>query len=539
MRRLFVISDLHLGGRPDERKGGRITRPGFQICNAYEELRQFIDWLKVLGQESENDEFELVINGDIVDFLAEDDFEDKAVGSQIWTLDDKHAVAKFDLIVERTRNGPGRSVFDALRDFIAAGHRLSLLLGNHDVELSLPAVRQRLAELLGSAGGSLRIVYDGEAYTVGRVLIEHGNRYDRWNMIDHSALRQERSVRSRGLPITDNDRSARRYFVPPAGTHLVIQFMNRIKGRYRFVDLLKPETAAIIPLLAAIEPERGSMVEDILSAIPLVRKAVPLAEEFKRHDLRDAVTPEHPGDLGFDQIDDRPTLKQVLEEELGKDAELFLSDKDRAPANAFADSEAGDLGLGNLGIRDSARKFADWFRIGFEQFKELGSSASRLATIRYGSAVEDRYRQLHIALKHLTGKDRSFDPSHEVDTYLDAARGTIKSGDFDAVIYGHTHLPKRILLNDRNWYLNTGTWADVMRLPDILAEDYEKALPELLAFVEAMRNNTFRRYIKRYLSFVEVVINLPERGRVEDAQLYSFCGPGHERSAPLTSISSS
>jgi len=536
---MFVISDLHLGGRPDEyHEDGRIARPGFQICNAYEELTQFIDWLRDLAKESKNDQLELVINGDIVDFLADDDFDDESIGAQIWTLDDAHAVAKFDLIVKRTLTSSGRSVFDALREFVAAGNRLSLLLGNHDIELALPIVRERLTELFGPAAGRVRLVFDGEAYTVGRVLIEHGNRYDRWNMIDHSALRQERSVRSRGLPITDDERSARRYFVPPAGTHLVIQFMNRMKERYRFIDLLKPETGALIPLLAALEPDRGSKVDDILAAIPLVRKAIPLAEELKLHQLSDAVTPEHPGDLGFGQIE-RPTLKQILKEELGHDSALFFQDQDPVPSNEFAGTETGDLSLGNLGIRDTSRKLADWFRTSYGQFKELKSSASRLAGIRYGPAVEDRYRQLHAALKRLSGTDRSFDPSYEDDNYLAAARGTMQGGNFDAVMYGHTHLPKRIQVDERRWYLNTGTWADVMRVPDIIAQDYAEALPELRTFVEAVRQNNFSRYVKRYLSFVEVVINLEERGRVEDAQLYSFCGPGRERSAPLTSILSS
>ncbi|HEX8136244.1 MAG TPA: metallophosphoesterase [Pyrinomonadaceae bacterium] len=534
MLRLFVISDLHLGGRPDELHEGRMTRPGFQICNAYDQLRQFIDWLRVLGKESPEEQFELVINGDIVDFLAEDDFDDKAVETQIWTLDDTHAVKKFNKIVERTRDLSGRSVFDALRDFIAAGHRLTLLLGNHDVELSLPAVRQRLGEILAGGAGRLHVVYDGEAYRVGRVLIEHGNRYDRWNMIDHSALRQERSVRSRGLPISDDDRLARRYFVPPAGTHLVIQFMNGIKGRYRFVDLLKPETGAVIPLLAAMEPERGSKVDDILAAIPLVRKAVPLAKEFKLHQLRDATTPLHAGDLRFDQIEERLTLRQILEEELGETAALFFKNEAPALTDVY-----GDTGAGDLGLRDAGKKVINWFRARYQQLSELKSSASRLARIRYGAEVEDRYRQLHAGLKHLCGTDRSFDPLHEIATYLDAARGTIAGGDFDVVIYGHTHMPKRIELSAGSWYLNTGTWADVMRLPDAMAEDYEQALPELLNFIEALRQNDFSRYIKRYLSFVELVIDLEEGGRVEETHLWSFAGPGHERSAPLTNVASS
>jgi len=44
------------------------------------------------------------------------------------------------------------------------------LIGNHDVELSLPAVRRHLYSLLGDETGTLKFIYDGEAYTVGKVL---------------------------------------------------------------------------------------------------------------------------------------------------------------------------------------------------------------------------------------------------------------------------------------------------------------------------------------------------------------------------------
>ena len=125
---------------------------------------------------SETEEIELVINGDIVDYLADDDFPEPTIGAQIWTIDDAHAVTKLERIAERTRGAAQRGLFEALKDFLGAGHRLTLILGNHDVELSLPAVRRRLLALLGGERARLRFVYDGEAYTVGRVLIEHGNR---------------------------------------------------------------------------------------------------------------------------------------------------------------------------------------------------------------------------------------------------------------------------------------------------------------------------------------------------------------------------
>lgn len=74
---------------------GSITRSGFQICHVYAELMQFIDWLRELSKDAVNEEIELVINGDIVDFLADDDYADPAIGAQVWTVDEAQAVMKF------------------------------------------------------------------------------------------------------------------------------------------------------------------------------------------------------------------------------------------------------------------------------------------------------------------------------------------------------------------------------------------------------------------------------------------------------------
>jgi hypothetical protein len=71
MKKIFIISDLHLGGCPDERNDlGRITKPGFQICHAYPQLTAFIDWINKEAKDYSdfNGETEIVINGDIVDW---------------------------------------------------------------------------------------------------------------------------------------------------------------------------------------------------------------------------------------------------------------------------------------------------------------------------------------------------------------------------------------------------------------------------------------------------------------------------------------
>jgi UDP-2,3-diacylglucosamine pyrophosphatase LpxH len=559
MRHLFIISDLHLGGRPDLRDdAGRITQPGYQICHAHADLVEFIRWVATQGK---GPEVELVINGDLVDFLADDDLDDATLRAQIWTADEGLAIRKLDRIVKRARIGVEEGVFEALRDFLAAGHRLTLLLGNHDVELSLPAVRRRLAELLGGDTARLQFIYDGEAYVVGTVLIEHGNRYDHWNMINYSALRQERSMRSRRLPVLQQH-AKERYFVEPAGTYLVIHFMNRIKSRYRFIDLLKPETDTVLPLLLALEPDYRPLLDDLVKAAPVALKAV---KQLVCPAHKEPTLPRDPGymrddaevlaDGGGPMIDwdDPPnlaapagafpdeefelrehfvpdmdaSLDRVLAETLGEDADYF-----RAPAPGPGEP---------LSDREQTRGPEDWLKARIAQLAETAKSASRLFSLFTARTEEQRLRQLHAALRRLPCNDHGFDLKRELPEYFEAAKAIAKAGQFEVVTYGHTHLPKEAALGtDENGlprYFNTGTWCDVMRLPPGIDTEYAAARDDLQAFLAAIRANDFDCYVRRYLTFLEIVLE-PANGteRVCEARLYSYGGPGRERCPPLTSI---
>ena len=131
--RLFVISDLHLGGRPHTDSGAM----GSQICQAYPELTSFIDF--VCEQATGPESVELVINGDIVDFLMEDDYGDANAASP-WISDESLVLEKLKLIIDRTRSGTPYGPFDAMAALLAAGQNLTFLLGNHDVELSLSLI---------------------------------------------------------------------------------------------------------------------------------------------------------------------------------------------------------------------------------------------------------------------------------------------------------------------------------------------------------------------------------------------------------------
>jgi UDP-2,3-diacylglucosamine pyrophosphatase LpxH len=238
----YIISDLHLGGRfpcGEDR--------GFRMMDRPDVLAEFIRLLAARPPTAPT--LELIINGDFLDFLAEADADGtwKAFRDQPGA-----AVAVFRMIADRPEDG---AVFDALAGFLDRGHRLTILLGNHDIELAWPEVRaafeKRLSTRKQTPAFNLRWLYDGEALIVGDALIEHGNRYDPANFVDHQRLRRVRELRSRRLHAREGD-----IFYPPMGSRLVAEIMNPIKKDYPFIDLLKPESEPLIALLLTLDPSK-------------------------------------------------------------------------------------------------------------------------------------------------------------------------------------------------------------------------------------------------------------------------------------------
>lgn len=530
MRRVYVISDLHLGGRPDEGEADGNRRTGYQICHSYAALRDFVDWLREKKKESFEEETELVINGDIIDFLAEDDYAPGIV-TQPWTIGQAHALHKFERAVDRTKGGGSRSFFDALRDFTIAGqHHLTLLLGNHDPELSLPELRQRFIELLGGNSPRLRFLYDGEAYSVGRVLIEHGNRYDRWNMIDHSGLRQERSVLSRHLPVDEKLRDTY-FFIPPAGTHLVISFMNPLKGRYRFIDLLKPEDELNLPLLAALEPD---YVPELNALFPKLRDALHIGLEYRKHRLATSTRPAHRGDLATDNVVD-----SQLWATFGGDMDELHSAL--PPGARLPAAGSGDMSIPAQASVSAVLTFLNetWKKVRARVATVTENSLIEAVRIHGAKLPEDRLLRLHQAFVRIQRDERAFLLEHEQAAYFNAARETASKGDFDVVVYGHTHLPKfvegsHLGSSGKFTYINTGTWSNVMRLPFALTGDFGRDRAGIELFLNAMAHNDYTPFIKGYLSYAEIVIDPAAGGMVREAKLRSYCGVGKEREPPLT-----
>jgi UDP-2,3-diacylglucosamine pyrophosphatase LpxH len=413
---------------------------------------EFIRW--AAGQRNQELDVHLVVNGDVVDFLAEQQFES-------FTKLDADAVDKFERIVERTAE-----VWDALRYLIQSGSALTLLLGNHDLELSLPGPRRALQAILGA--GRVEFIYDNQALSIGPVLIEHGNRYDAWNVVPHDVLRQVRSAHSRGEAAPE---------LPPIpGSELVIRVMNRYKTKYAFLDLLKPETAAAIPLLAALEPVSLRDIAEVIHHL--------LKSRRNRFD-----TQGRPVDLG------------AISGTIDTVCDPVALEANEALALAYDLVAPGDTGA--ISGRETAKGLWESIRAGHVQSRE------------------QRLTYLHRAIRYLADKQAfPFDVNKELEDYLRPAKSAAARG-FKVILFGHTHAPKRIRLNTNSLYINTGTWADLLRLPEeVLSTDETKARETLATFVDGLVTSQLDLWREQFPTFARV--ELRDNGEVDLAELFLF-----------------
>ena len=132
-------------------------------------------------------------------------------------------------------------------------------------------------------------------------------------------------------------------------------------------------------------------------------------------------------------------------------------------------------------------------------------------------AWDERRRVLLDALRTLQ-TNRSFDPAYESPEYLDHARKLAASG-FGVVLFGHTHLAKQVPLDGGATYINTGTWADLMRVPIELFNPVDaRAFDALERFVDALKHNEFEKYLHFEPSFAHVRID--DAGKAISARLH-------------------
>jgi UDP-2,3-diacylglucosamine pyrophosphatase LpxH len=398
--RVIVISDLHLGG----------AIPA--MMSHAMELAAFINDLplRLQGEEA----LELVIAGDFIDFLA------IALNNQheAWTDSPGRAVDKLNLAM----HGQDAPVYKALGGFVQSGHRLTVMVGNHDLEMAIPAVQQAFCENVGVSRHQIIFVDDGQAWRVGNALVEHGNRYDGANLNDWQGLRATISAWSRGeVPPNPLDVSA--------GSQIVEQVVNPLKRRYPFIDILQPQGELLGYLLLAMEP---ALKYDFKKIRHLIGGAFDIARARRlgppRAERNVAYVTSEDALLG------KPLDTQNLDKLLGLDP-FSLSERE-------------------VGARDWIREF-------------LRNPGDNLANfLKNKQAIPaDRLCQLQKVIAEMIDDNDSLNPAGEMEQYSRNALRLCKGTGVEVVVMGHTHKPTQVGEPKKASYINTGTWVDYIGVP--------------------------------------------------------------------------
>jgi UDP-2,3-diacylglucosamine pyrophosphatase LpxH len=411
---LHVISDLHLGGEE-----------GFQIFRCGKEFERLTE---TIISEAEAGSVGLVVNGDFVDFLAESSAEFFAIYS---------AEAKLKRILADPAFAP---VTTGLRRLLSTPNVVvAINLGNHDLELALPWVRRCLTTLLTEDDpvrrGRLVLAFDGVGIRcmvgIATILCLHGNEVDAWNVTNHEVIRKIARDVTRGLPVET--------WIPNAGTQLVVSVMNEVKRCYPFVDVLKPETGAVLPVLFALDPALAKKVSGLVGTLP--RRT---ADDTR---LRMGWLGETPA-----------ATVQAPDQTVGPPLDLSGSGRiDRAAmARALMDQ-------------------AETRHLAGDDALSLVTAGQRGDNLGFGSATfaylvgKPKVEVLRRALDGLD-TDQSFNPFAEDDTYREIDK--LVGGSVDFIVTGHTHLrralPRR---NGSGRYYNSGTWAALMQIDRDVRQD--------------------------------------------------------------------
>lgn len=251
---LLVVSDLHLSEGRDSKSKKFSKNEDFFFD---EEFARFLAHYQDTGRWN-GAKWHLIINGDFLDFLQVITADDvpSAVASGSGHPELGLPCGEQETVQKLAKIANGHWLFfESLGGFVAAGHLLTIIKGNHDVEFHYPGVRAAfLAEL--QAAFQRRLERDpawGRAEEIENVgtntvrfsdwfyfepellWVEHGNRYEGFNSFKYwlSPL----------LPEVPKWPPERRDEIDlPFGSLFVRYLFNRVERVQPFADNIKPAT---------------------------------------------------------------------------------------------------------------------------------------------------------------------------------------------------------------------------------------------------------------------------------------------------------
>jgi len=209
----IVVSDLHLS--TDD-----------YLDDFYSD-EEFSQMLKLVGN---NEATTLIFNGDTIDFLQSSPDESNSLHNRISSIycDSESAVSMLERVHKRHN-----AFFDSLSEFLNNPEdRIVILKGNHDAEFAFESVRNKFVQIIGEQYRD-RIIFPEYGYYIEEkgIYIEHGNQYDKLNSFSNFQM-----------PFAD---LKKKRIELPFGSILVRTLWNRLEKSFPFIDKIRPMTSSI------------------------------------------------------------------------------------------------------------------------------------------------------------------------------------------------------------------------------------------------------------------------------------------------------
>lgn len=219
---ILVVSDIHLGA-------GTYVHGKKNLLEDFHYDKELVEFLEYFSTgEYQNRHVELIINGDLFDFLAVPYV--RYFDDEFWS--EEAALDKLKMMIEAHRE-----VIDALVRFIDHKSKsLTYILGNHDAELTLDAPLNYLKSLFKNNIERFQVLnprHGGEYIAHEGVVLKHGHEYE----IAHSFDPQSSVVK---------DLDGRSYFIPPWGSYYVTRVVNKFKEKRDYINAVRPIKRAMI-----------------------------------------------------------------------------------------------------------------------------------------------------------------------------------------------------------------------------------------------------------------------------------------------------
>lgn len=248
-----IISDLHL-------TNGEPVHPKYPLWKKFKTKEFFFDdvfenFLKHIQDKAEGHPVELVLNGDIFDFDSVTSLPDQPV-FYISKLEIKRGLNpvaekskyKIQVIIQ---DHP--VFFSALANFIDAGNRVVIVIGNHDLELHYQEVQEEVMSALKLSEASRARVRFVDWFYIsnGDTLIEHGNQYDPYCMCEDPVNPFVRGYNNITLKLPFGNLACRYimngmgFFNPHADSNYIMSLSEYIRFFVKYVARAQPDLILI------------------------------------------------------------------------------------------------------------------------------------------------------------------------------------------------------------------------------------------------------------------------------------------------------